>query len=51
MGEPEDRQCVVVSDSCFPRFASAILCLCSSGVGFAEVRAPLPWPAELPKAL
>jgi len=33
------------------RIASAILCLYSSGVGSAEVRVPLPWPAELPKAL
>ena len=34
----------------FFRISSAILCL-YSGVGSAEVRAPLPWPAELPKAL
>lgn len=36
--------------SVFSRIASALFCL-YSGWGFAQVRAPLPWPPEIPKAL
>src|SRR5712691_22527 len=32
------------------RIASAVLCLCS-GTGIAQMRAPLPWPPELPQTL